>query len=237
MKIQNVNQFFKRVVDAAMDWTYHGVKVFPLLTGIMKVNDIIAEGEYSMRRPMMGWSGDKLRLLMEKLMQKGGWFDKLLLHPSKPTLKVKVTCPSYDPSCMITEIILVDDSKHPYYDRLKKTGQELKSLLDICMKVSPSQGDIDSFKQRATSWGEHLLAIDPTYTLINYEHYLVCHAWELMEKVGSLGVNSSIVCEALNAIWKDTAEPHHTPQSGPTSEPSFNLVCSQSNPAKLLRLK
>lgn len=172
-------------------------------------------------RPMQGWSGTRVYLILKQLKDwgKDTWFTRLLAPTTpahfSPQLREELGC----------------RIAHPKLNDMFKCGNGLSDLLDTCSAHKPAPEKIWSFAADAKKWGDHLLSIDSEYNLINYEHYLCCHAWELLQKFGSIGAFSSIVCEALNAVWKDT-ELHHAPRSGLTSESTYNLVSATTNPAR-----
>ena len=120
--------------------------------------------------------------------------------------------------------------EHPKYKAIKTSLVMLSALLKTVMAVAPTAEEVTGFKASATEYAEFMLGNFEGYHFFNYEHVLICHAWEFLEKYGSLGAYSSILCEAFNALWKDFVL-HHDARSGDTEEGLLHKMVAKANPA------
>ena len=91
--------------------------------------------------------------------------------------------------------------EHPKYEAMKTSLVMLCALLRTAMAVTTTEEEVAGFKGSATEYADWMRANFVGYTFFNYEHVLICHAWEFLEKHGTLGAYSSILCEAFNAVW------------------------------------
>ena len=147
-------------------------------------------------RPLMSWNGNDMWKMTDNLF----WVD--LIYTSKQKCigiylegdKVYVASPQ------------VHEKREAAMENLK----QLRHLLKVLFKVEPSKEEIAEFGDRPIEWGTHLLKNWPNYKLKPYDHFIICHAWEWVEKYGGLGKLSSIICEASNADLKDTLLNHES---------------------------
>ena len=136
----------------------------------------------------------------------------MLIKPGAQTYYVGDTRIPWDPA-----------NRHEKYHAQVKRAKLFFALLKTVMKVSPTPQEVWGFRGKALEYAKHMKAAFPEHKVFNYEHFIVCHAWELLEKYGTIGAYSSIVCEACNAVWKDVVL-HHCNNAEGSSMPIMKTV-------------
>ena len=126
--------------------------------------------------------------------------------------------------------------QHEHFEAFKISTQMLSGLLKILMKLEPTPLEVSTFREKAEAYGAYMLANFEGYTFFNYEHHLICHCWQYLEKFGLLGDVSSIVCEAANALWKSMLL-HHTKRSGDNAVATLKTMSIRSDPTYKLTFK
>lgn len=120
-------------------------------------------------------------------------------------------------------------NSHPKLNEYLDVHKQLKWLLRVAMKSTDLTDDERyGFRGRAETLAETITREFPDWDFFNYAHMLFCHAYEYIEKYGCLGDASSICCEAMNALWKDTRK-NHEPRHGDQGENTLARLCARND--------
>jgi hypothetical protein len=120
--------------------------------------------------------------------------------------------------------------QHEFYEEFKTSTFMLAEILKVLMKLEPTPSEVSGFRGKAEAYGAYMQEHFPSYSFFNYEHHVICHCWQYLEKFGSLGDVSSIVCEAANALWKEMLL-HHSKRSGNNACATLQTLSIRSDPS------
>jgi hypothetical protein len=213
--IQCLNHRFDHAVKIGAT-TEHGSNAEVLISIPMDACKVLPEG---LKRPMLGYSGQKLWKMLEK--------------PDEWVPAVLGTVPQDIIYCGGKRYTQGTQVVHPRQEEYIQSIKDLHYLLKIAFKVKPTEEEIWTYGEKAEAHGRYMRAHFPEYTFKNYDHFLVCHLGEQMEYFGGIGALSSIVCEAANAEWKDIIVNHsrgYQPGDNGLSASALQLYAAATHP-------